>query len=100
MGKRARTVEEHVRRAEVALRELDLSALTRADTERVSRARTGLIALDEDQALLRGAIDDLCEEYDNPNAPDDDCARLVRALREIVDRPARLVIDRGWVTKR
>ncbi len=87
------TRTEGVRRAmaaQVALHALELSVLTAADKARVAKAFAGLKALDEEQATFKTAVDDLCDEYSNPNAPSDDCARLIAELRTLLGhKPAR-----------
>ena len=50
-------------RVEIALGELHLSSWTMADKKRLAYVQQGLIALDEEQALVKSGIEDLLEEY-------------------------------------
>lgn len=81
-----RSASYRAQRAENALHELELSVVTQADKRRIARIYDGLRALDDEQAALKEGIDDLCEEYTNPNAPSDDCYRLVMGLRRLTER--------------
>lgn len=48
-----------VRRAEVALRELDLSVTTQADKRRIDRVRQAMRALDDEQADIKDFVANL-----------------------------------------
>lgn len=81
---------QRAQRAKAASDALYLSALTAADKTRCHHVEDGLVALDDEQADLKAQIEALCDEYQNPNAPDDACAALIRKLRML------LVPQRGW----
>lgn len=83
-------LRQRAQRASVAVRELHLSALTQADKNRCYAVEDGLAALDDEQAEFKAKVEELCNEYWNPNAPDDACAELVRKLKHL------LVPQRGW----
>jgi len=81
---------QRAQRASAAADALLLSALTHADKERCYQIQDGLRALDDEQADLKAEVESLCNEYWNPNAPDDECATLIRKLKVL------LVPQRGW----
>lgn len=54
-----KSLKQVVLQAEVALNALDLSVVTQADRERLSKVRLGLHALDDEQADAKGIVDRL-----------------------------------------
>lgn len=69
-----------VKLAEIAFRELGLSSMTRADTERLWRVWRGLQWLDDDQAALRRNLDTLLAVWDKNH----DGGALAEGLRKLV----------------
>jgi hypothetical protein len=67
-------------RVQIALRELHLSSMTLADKKRLAYVEQGLLALDEEQALLKTGIEELLEEYHENNAG----GPLVAGLKSLV----------------
>lgn len=53
-------------RVQIAIRELHLSSWTQADKKRLYYVEQGLLALDEEQALLKTGIEELLEQFQKP----------------------------------
>jgi hypothetical protein len=94
------TCRQRVARAEVALRELDLSVTTQADKVRIDRIRQGMRALDDEQCQTKDTvanlIDSLVSGYTEPEVIED--------LRELVtswDKAAKQLARRArkWVAR-
>jgi hypothetical protein len=80
-------------RVQIALGELHLSSMTLADKKRLHYVEQGLLALDEEQALLKTGIEELLEAFlqgqpdlgDGVKAPlSAETSRLVDGLRKLV----------------
>jgi len=70
--------------AQKAWRELELGQVSQADKQRCWVVLDGLTALDDEQAALKGDIEELVLEFFNPNAADDGVNALLRRLLDIV----------------
>ncbi len=73
-------------RVQIALRELHLSSWTQADKKRLFYAEQALVALDEEQALLKSGIEELLEKYEETvKAPGNDAVKdLILGLQKLV----------------
>ena len=79
LGKREAKRIEIVRKAEVALGELRLSILTKADLKRVARIEKGLKALDDEQAEAKEILEKVLEaDGVSEHVPDELWRRAVK----------------------
>lgn len=83
-----KTLYEIVAKAQEAWRALELGQTSQADKQRCWDVLKGLTALDDDQAQIKGAIEELIIEFWNPNAPDADANVLLRRLIPLVSESA------------
>lgn len=90
MASRKKTLLTAVTKAKKAWRELELGQISQADKKRAWDVLEGMQALDDEQARLKGSIEELVIEFFNPNAPDDDVNELLRRLLALIaEAPAR-----------
>ena len=88
MPGKKKTLYERTTAAQKAWRELELGQVSQADKQRCWVVLDGLHALDDEQAALKGAIEDLIIEFWNPNAPDDGMNALLRKMLDLIMTPA------------
>ena len=85
-------------RVQIALRELHLSSWTQADKKRLFYAEQALVALDEEQALLKSGIEELLEKYqETVSARGNDAVEdLIVGLKKLIveDLPRAIYPDR------
>jgi len=67
-------------RVQIALGELHLSSWTNADKKRLYYVEQGMIALDEEQSLVKSGIEELLEEYQETNSVE----KLISSLQKLV----------------
>lgn len=77
-------------RVQIALGELHLSSMTMADKKRLAYVEQGLLALDEEQALLKTGIEELLEKHQAGGGRADRVnlsGELVAGLKKLVNDP-------------
>lgn len=72
-----------IRRTQRALKELELSLVTKADKTRLYRIWKGLHALDDEQAELKYAIEDLLKSYSKKGGS---IGAIVNGLKKLVEK--------------
>lgn len=63
MAKKMYTRKELMSRLQISIRELHLSSMTDADKKRLFYVEQGMVALDEEQAIVKNGIDELLKKY-------------------------------------
>lgn len=95
------TREELMHRAQIAAGELGLSSWTQADRKRLSYLEQALVALDEEQSLVKVGIEELLESYQDPvgGTAETALAALVTGLQNLLgkDKPRVNYPDRELV---
>lgn len=84
MASKKKSLHDTVVRAQNAWRELEMNLTTQADKKRIWDVLAGLSALDDEQAHVKGRIEELVIEFFNPNAPNDSTNELLRQLLAII----------------
>lgn len=79
---------ELLKRAQNALRELELGVLTQADKKRIGLVWQGFHYLDEEQANIKYALEELLVEEFNPNI-NDDFERIANKILKIIGSPIK-----------
>lgn len=91
MASKKKSLSVVMKKAESAWETLERNQVSQADKQRAWDVLAGMKALDDEQARVKGAIEDLVLEFFNPNAPNDTTNELLRRLLAIVleaaDRP-------------
>lgn len=78
-----------MKRVRISIGELHLASMTMAGKKRLAYVEQGLVALDEEQALLKGGIEELLEAYQKTVSKDD--RLLLKAVDDLLAGLQKLV---------